>query len=180
MGEYAAFLRGMNLGRRRITNQELAAAFTEIGFTQVRTFRASGNVAFEARGEPPEGLVARIESGLAGALGYAVPTFLRRAEEVCEIAAYAPFPPALVTGSAGKLQVGLLARDPGADGRDAALALSSERDRLSLGGRELYWLPDGGISESELDLKAVERALGPMTIRTMGTLEQMARKHFAD
>ena len=41
-----------------------------------------------------------------------------------------------------------------------------------------YWMPIGGASE--LDLKAIERALGPMTLRTMGTIEQMAGKHFSD
>ena len=45
-------------------------------------------------------------------------------------------------------------------------------------GRELYWLPRGGISESDLDLKALDAALGPTTIRTKGTIDQIAAKHF--
>ncbi len=180
MGEHAAFLRGMNLGRRRITNEELAAAFEALGFKQVRTFRASGNVAFEARSEPPDGLVAQIEAGLAKSLGYAVPTFLRSAEEVRAIAAQQPFPASVLEGCEGKLQVALLARDPGPDAHEQALAHATEQDRLAISARELYWLPEGPMSQSELDLKALERTLGPMTIRTMGTIEQMAGKHFSD
>jgi hypothetical protein len=34
------------------------------------------------------------------------------------------------------------------------------------------------MSQSELHLKAIERELGPMTIRTMGTMRQMAARHF--
>jgi uncharacterized protein (DUF1697 family) len=113
-------------------------------------------------------------------LGYAVPTFLRSAEEVRAIAAHVPFAPAVVEASAGKLQVALLARDPSPDGFEAVLALADDHNRLAIAARELYWLPDGGLSDSELDLKAIERALGPMTVRTMGTIEQMAGKHFAD
>jgi hypothetical protein len=32
---------------------------------------------------------------------------------------------------------------------------------------------------SELDLKAIAAALGPTTIRTMGTVEQIAAKHLS-
>ena len=34
--------------------------------------------------------------------------------------------------------------------------------------------------DSELDLKALETALGPWTMRTMGTIEQIAAKHCCD
>ena len=34
--------------------------------------------------------------------------------------------------------------------------------------------------DSALDLKAIERLLGVMTVRTKGTIEQIAERHFAD
>ena len=43
---------------------------------------------------------------------------------------------------------------------------------------EAGWLPAGPISDSALDMKALERALGPMTVRTRGTVEQIAARHF--
>lgn len=52
----------------------------------------------------------------------------------------------------------------------------TDEDLLAIEGRELYWLPSGGISESELDLRAIDAALGPGTMRTMGTVEQIAAK----
>ena len=51
----AAFLRGMNLGNRRISNADLRAEFESLGFQSVATFRASGNVVFEAPREASEG-----------------------------------------------------------------------------------------------------------------------------
>ena len=57
------------------------------------------------------------------------------------------------------------------------LALATDEDLLAIEGRELYWLPSGGISESDLDLKAIDKALGKGTTRTMGTIEQIAAKH---
>jgi uncharacterized protein (DUF1697 family) len=179
MSRYAAFLRGMNLGGRRLTNAELQDAFRGLGLAEVATFRASGNVAFAAAEQPLEELEQRIEEGLLAALGYEVPTFLRTDGEIHAIAAHRPFPAAAVGGSGGKLQVGMLPRAPAAAARRAVLGLADARDRLAFAARELYWLPSGGISDSELDLKAIERQLGAMTLRTKGTVEQMAGKLFA-
>lgn len=174
---HVAFLRGMNLGGRRIKNEELRAEFEALGFGEVATFRASGNVIFASDEKGEAKLAARIESGLGDALGYEVPVFLRSCEEAAAIAARKPFAAKQVKASKGKLQVLFLAKAPSAKGRKAALAEASDEDQLAIAGRELYWLPSGGISESELDLKAIENALGAGTMRTMGTVEQIAAKH---
>ncbi|HEX7059531.1 MAG TPA: DUF1697 domain-containing protein [Solirubrobacterales bacterium] len=179
MDLYVAFLRGMNLGGRRIKNDELRRPFEEWGFEGVSTFRASGNVIFESDEEDEEALAARIESGLGEALGYEVPVFLRSAAEVLAIAAHEPFDLRLVSASTGKLQVSLLKEAPEASVRSRVLALSTDEDRLAVHGRELYWLPSGGISDSTLDLKAIDAALGLATMRTIGTIEQIAAKHCA-
>lgn len=55
--------------------------------------------------------------------------------------------------------------------------MSTAADRLAIERRELYWLPEGGLSDSELDLKAVAAALGLTTIRTKGTIDQIAAKY---
>jgi len=178
MSRYVAFLRGMNLGGRRITNDELRLHFEALGCEDVATFRASGNVIFADDGEPPAKLTSRLEGGLAEALGYEVPVFLRSAGELLAIAAHEAFDAKLVDASKGKLQIALLMKKPSA-ATAKALALSTDADRLAIEGRELYWLPDGGMSDSELDLKAIAVALGPTTIRTKGTIDQIAAKHFS-
>ena len=178
MSHHVAFLRGMNLGGRRISNADLRGAFERIGFEEVACFRASGNVIFAApKGGAEAELGDRIEAGLADALGYEVPVFLRSSAQVRAIASREPFPPSQVEASAGKLQVALLAAAPGRRARDDALELATDEDRLAIQGSELYWLPSGGISESGLDLKALEAGIGPWTMRTMGTIEQIAAKH---
>jgi uncharacterized protein (DUF1697 family) len=178
MSRYVAFLRGMNLGGRRIKNDELRRHFEEIGFEEVATFRASGNVIFSAGGRESESKLAkRVEAELDERLGYDVPVFLRSLEEVAAIATQQPFPPAQIAKSQGKLQVSFLKKKPTATAKKKALALATDEDQLAIEGRELYWLPSGGISESDLDLKALDRALGPGTIRTMGTIEQIASKY---
>jgi uncharacterized protein (DUF1697 family) len=178
MNRYVAFLRGMNLGGRRITNEELRARFEALGCEDVATFRASGNVVFSRDGDSAAELTARLEGGLAEALGYEVPVFLRSDRELLAIAGHEPFDRKQLSASKGKLQICLLRKKPPAAAAKKALALSTEEDRLAIAGRELYWLPKGGMSESELDLKALAGILGPTTIRTKGTIDQIAAKHF--
>jgi uncharacterized protein (DUF1697 family) len=177
MERYVAFLRGMNLGKRRIKNDELRAEFETLGFADVATFRASGNVVFRADSKSESALTKTIEAGLGDALGYEVPVFLRSCAEVAAIAAADPFAPKQVASSKGKLQVSLLLKKPSAAARKKVLALASDEDPLELSGRELYWLPSGGLLESDLDLKAIEAAVGSDTRRTMGTIEQIAAKY---
>lgn len=177
MDRYVAFLRGMNLGKRRIKNEELRAHFEAMGLKEVTTFRASGNVIFATpKRETEAKLAARVEAELDERLGYDVPVFLRSEREIAAIAAQAPFPAAKVKGSKGKLQVSLLKKKPSAAARKKVLALAGDEDLLAVEGRELYWLPSGGLLESGLDLKAIEKLLGADTRRTMGTIEQIAAK----
>jgi len=177
MDRYVAFLRGMNLGGRRIKNDDLRRHFEEMGFEEVATFRASGNVIFAtAKREAESKLAQRVEAELDERLGYDVPVFLRSAAEVAAVAAYEPFAAKAVAKSKGKLQVSFLKEKPTAAARKKALMLLTDEDQLAIEGRELYWLPNGGISESELDLKAIDAALGAGTMRTMGTVEQIAAK----
>jgi uncharacterized protein (DUF1697 family) len=177
MERYVAFLRGMNLGKRRIKNEELRAEFEALGFEGVATFRASGNVVFGAKRQGEAALTKKIEGGLGKALGYDVPVFLRGCAEVAAIAATEPFEPDLVAASKGKLQVSLLPGKPTAAARREVLALATDEDLLALEGRELYWLPSGGLLESDLDLEAIAAAVGTDTRRTMGTIEQIAARY---
>lgn len=92
MPRFAAFLRGMNLGRRRITNDDLRTHVEALGFADVRTFRASGNVILDAAaGDTLADVALRLESGLRTALAYEVPVFARSAEQVRAMAAFEPF-----------------------------------------------------------------------------------------
>jgi uncharacterized protein (DUF1697 family) len=178
MSRYAAFLRGMNVGGHRLSNAELQRHFEELGLEQVRTFRASGNVVFDTRRRRPAALTSAIEAGLRERLGYAVPTFVRSAQEMAAIASAKPFAASALAASAGKLQVGILRGPPSEAARRELAELAGERDRVAFEGCELYWLPCAGVLDSALDMQRVASVLGEMTMRTKATVEQLAAKHF--
>jgi uncharacterized protein (DUF1697 family) len=169
----------MNLGNRRITNADLRSEFETLGFESVATFRASGNVVFEAPPGSKSELTKRIEEGLGNGLGYPVPTVLRTEEELRDVVEQEPFGEQSIGASKGKLQVSLLAARPPEAARRKVLALATDDDLLAFGEAELFWLPSGGTLESGLDLKAIERELGLATMRTKGTIDQLHAKFMA-
>src|SRR4051812_34912207 len=170
MARYAAFLRAINIGGRRIKGPELCAPFADpLGFEDVASFRASGNVIFSTGRKPSE---SRIEDGLQTALGYEVITFLRGPTEMAALAAAEPFEPS------ARFHVMFLKALPSPANQRSVLALGTEDDRLSFGERELFWRPRGRMTDSELDLNAVYKLIGPNTMRTNGTVEQIAAKYF--
>jgi uncharacterized protein (DUF1697 family) len=176
MQRYVAFLGGVNVGGHRITGPELVAEFAGLGFTDVATFLASGNVVFSAESLPVAKMTASIEKRLHASFGYALPSFLRTSEQVLHIADQQPFPPEAIAASHGKLQVAMLLEPPDAAGQKTVRELSSDQDKLVIDATELYWLPSGGISESDLDLKTLFAALGPSTMRTVNTVRRIAAK----
>ena len=176
---HAAFLRGVNLGGKRKTGSaELRACFEGIGLDDVQTFRTSGNVVLGAGREAAPRLTKRLEAALRDSFGFEIKIFLRTARQVRAIADHEPFPAAAVKRSQGKLQVALLTKAPSAAARDAVLDMATDQDRLAFDGRELYWLPNGRMRDSGLDLRAVEQLTDAWSMRTKATVELLAGKFF--
>lgn len=171
---WVGFLRGMNLGGRRLTNDELVGAVGRCGCSDVEAYQASGNVVFND-GRPADELTAALEGGLAETLGYPVPVFLRDAAEVRAIAATTAFTERQLAASASKPQV-ILLREP-AQGLDEVLALVPDGDVLVPAGRELHWLPARGVGASSFDFRRLDQLTGGTTVRTLGTVERLAARY---
>ena len=68
--QYVALLRGINVGGKSLIKMDkLRAAFEEMGFEDVATYIASGNVLFRAPRQQSAALAARIESELTKRFG---------------------------------------------------------------------------------------------------------------
>ena len=84
---------------------------------------------------------------------------LRTAAQVRAIARHEPFDAKALAASKGKLQVVLLPAKLGAAARKPVAARSTDDDRLAVKGREVYWLPKGGMSDSALDMAGDHEAV---------------------
>ena len=87
---YAAFLRGINLGKRQMKMAELKVCLEGAGYAAVKTVLASGNVRFEAEGSP-ETIRKDMEQRIREAFGFEVGVVLRTGEELQEIKDSDPF-----------------------------------------------------------------------------------------
>ncbi len=82
MTTYVAFLRGINVGGNKIIKMaDLAKAFTSLGFANVRTLLASGNVVFEAS-NAKAATSPVIEAKLERAFGKKIGVIVRTGQEI--------------------------------------------------------------------------------------------------
>ena len=147
-----------------------------LGFQQVETFIASGNVIFSSTSRDVHAMEERIARHLKEALGYGVPTFIRSQSELESIATFEPSEPAPTDQS---VYVIFLPEAADVELRRSLDNLRSDTDRFEFAGREAYWLIRGKLSESPLfgvDLtKVTGRA--PMTMRNMATVRRLVAKY---
>ncbi len=173
---YIALLRAINVGGHTVKMERLRELFAELGYQNVATFIASGNVIFEAAGDEAA-VAAAIEAQLQAGLGYAVPALLRTDAELAAVAARQPFAPADVA-AAGALMVAFAAAPITAAAAAQVAALRTAVDEFAVHGREVHWLCRGRFSESLVTGPRLERALGqPVTVRSSTTVCKLAAKY---
>src|SRR5262249_38136649 len=148
MPRYIAFLRAINVGGHIVKMEQLRKHFASLGFEDVETFIASGNVIFKSRSTAPATLERRIEACLEEKLGYEVKTFLRTDDEVAAIAAYRAFEPAHIA-AARSFNVGFLTSALDKMAITRVKGFTSPTDDFHVNGRELYWLCGTGQAESK-------------------------------
>ncbi len=177
MSCYIAFLRAINVGGHTVKMDVLRQQFEALGFSNVETFIASGNVIFETPVKNARTLEKRIEQHLRAALGYDVATFIRMDVELAAVAQYQPFPStALKTAQA--FNVAFLAEELEAASQKKLMALRSDIDDFHVHGREVYWLCRRKQSESTFSNAVLEKTTGrPSTIRGVNTIQKMAAKY---
>ena len=167
---YVAFLGGINVGGHRVTMGRLESEFEALGFDDVSTFIASGNVLFTTSG-PRASLETAIQARLAEQLGYGVPTFVRTAAAVTKAAALEPF--GLLADGDTHL-VSFLRKAPSPTAKRATESLSNDQDRFKVQGTELHQLIHGGVSDSSVKNSVLAKALGvPYTGRNAKSLRKL-------
>ena len=176
MTTHVAFLRGINVGGHTVTNDRLAEVVGElVGVGDVATFQASGHVLLTADEDDPAGLERRIADQLEGALGWAVPTFVRSADHVVAISEGTPFRP---NPEGGKVHVAFLREPLDIDEQARVRGLALDTATVVFDDREMYWhLGTGRMMESGLGDPTLARVLGDRwTVRTKATVDRIAAR----
>lgn len=165
MPAYIALLRAVNVGGTgKLPMPELRAMCEALGFANVRTYIASGNVVFESR-LAAASVKKRLEQRLEEYAGKPVGVLLRNAHEMAAILADNPFADA----PAERTVALFLDAAPPANALDTLSGQGTEQ--LALGKREIYVFYPDGIGRSKLKIAAAKDG----TARNMNTVATLAQ-----
>ncbi len=89
---YVAFLRGINVGgNKKVPMADLKKMLEKMGFTNVKTLLASGNVVFDAGSESPASLKKKLETQFEKTFGFTSSMIIRSVGQITELAEADPF-----------------------------------------------------------------------------------------
>lgn len=175
---WIALLRAINVGGHTVKMEHLRSLFAALGFANVATFIASGNIIFDAAADDSHMLEQQLQRHLKHALGYEVITFLRSTAELATIANYQPFPAAELNAAEHSLYIAFLQTEPSNEAQQALLTFPTDVDEFHIHGREVYWLCRTRLSESVFSGARLEKTLGlPATVRNITTVRKLAAKY---
>ena len=160
MTAYVSFLRGINVGgKNRIKMAELRECLGSLGFNDVATYIASGNVLFDAPPTPDAELAASISGAIERGFDLQIPVVVRTADELCGVRNNNP-----LSDEAGadpkKLHVYFLDAAPQQALVDEVLAGYEGPETALLHGRELYVYFPEGAGRSKFPFAKLERRIG--------------------
>jgi uncharacterized protein (DUF1697 family) len=173
VAKYAAFLRGVNVGGVNLKMADVAKAFEDAGFTNVRTVLASGNVVLES----PDGVAAvrkKAEAALRDAFGYDAWVLTYDVETVAAISENYPFEREVeghhsyvtfVTDEKVLDDLAALAEDAGPD------------EKITRGNGVIYWqVPKTGTLDTTIGkTMGKKRYKSSTTTRNLRTVDKVLR-----
>ncbi len=163
MACYVALLRAVNVaGTGKLPMAELRAMAEGLGFANVRTWIASGNLLIESNKSEAQ-VKTVLETCLAEYAGKPVLVLVRTAQELTAILAANPFPDA----KGSRHLVYFLDTPPAGDTIDTMKGRQSER--IALGMREIYVDYGENIRDTKLKFSAIKTG----TARNINTVVKL-------
>lgn len=178
MTRWIAFFRAVNVGGTGIVKMAaLRDAFEALGYTEVATIGASGNVGFLSPARNSTRLAGSIAAGLKSKLDRDLQAVLRTVDEVRDIVARCPFEPGDDTE---KVFITLLPEAPAPDPMQVILAEAADAgtERMEASEREIFTLmkreriPKARYSNAWLERKLKQT----VTTRDINTLRRVVEK----
>ncbi len=169
MARFIALLRAVNVGGRKVPMSELRAICEKIGWKGVRTYIQSGNLVFDANGEP-NALESALEQALAGKYGFDVPVMVRSESAWKAHAQANPFREASEK-EPNRVLIGLSKQALKAGSAEAIEAKARAGERVAEAGGALWFHYPAGAGTSKLTPALIDRAAGsPVTARNWRTM----------
>jgi uncharacterized protein (DUF1697 family) len=174
VARYVAFLRAVNVGRRRVAMAPAREVLAELGALDVSSYANSGNLLFSMDGTAAD-LETAIRSAMEKTFGFELTTFVRTAAQVRALVEARPFGD-LAPGHTHFALLPLTALT--AREKRAVEAMSNERDEVVVRGRDVHWLIRAKSTQTTLGPKKWLDALpgNPTTARNMTMLTKLTER----
>jgi uncharacterized protein (DUF1697 family) len=172
MTTYVAFLRGIGGTNTKIKMQVLKEAFEGMGFRNVRTVIASGNVIFDAKATRENNLERSIERALPEAVGFGADTFVYTFDDLQKLARSSLVKKMTATPKTRPM-VTFLKEAP----KGRATFSGKGFEVLGHSGRAILSVMDASGSETPELMRVLDREFGKMTTtRSWLTIEKILQQ----
>ena len=174
---YFAFLRGINVGgNKKVPMAQLKKMLEKMGFTDVETLLASGNVILTSKEENISSLTKRIALALETEFGFPVPVLIRKMSRLEEMAKTQPFKGIAVTKDI-RLYVTFLSETPKSKLKIPYVSEDKSFRIFRLDDDAIYSVLDLSKGSGTVDAMAIiEKEFGKqVTTRNWNTIEKMLK-----
>lgn len=170
-----ALLRGINVGgHKRILMADLRGLFESNGFTDVKSYIQSGNVAFNSQIEDETELAVKIEEMIENMFEFKVPVRIRTAAQMQQIIEKLPFIGSDYLDETSKIAITFFDEEPLESNILELGKVVFAPEQLIVSGREAYSHCPGGFARTKLSNGAIEKKLGvSATSRNLKTFMKM-------
>jgi uncharacterized protein (DUF1697 family) len=176
MIRYAAFLRAINVGNRRLEMDRLQSIFVDAGLRKVATLIASGNVSFQSAVKSADKLRTQIEQSLQDSLGFEVDTFLRTEQQLKSILNANPYQLDSAQDAMVHVHVFFFHQPVPMEIMEVFDRNQTSTDRVEVIGTEAYWRCVGRMTDSTY-WKQPEIRKVKLPINTSRNIETVKRMH---
>lgn len=169
MTDYVALLRGVNVGGVTIKMADLADLVRGLGYANVKTVLASGNVLFTST-DAASAAKSTLEAALRERFGYEAWVHVLTVDAVAKLVAAYPFP-----RSAERHAYVVFVLKPEVRAELLAVELDPADEQAEAGKGVIYWsVPKGSTLDSALGKAQSKASYKPwLTTRNLNTLEKL-------
>jgi len=171
---YVALLRGINVGgKNKVSMERLREIAAALGFTNVKTYVNSGNLAFDTKKSDNKKLALKVHNAIEKELGLDISIMVRSIDEIAGVVAKNPYIGQFDNHK--DVHVIFLDREFSKDEKELLLAQANDKEMITVDGRTIYCFLKISIIDSALGKGFIDRKLKiPATARNWRTVEKLA------
>ena len=179
MPTFIAFLRAVNVGKRKYPMAELREALADAGFEEVETHIQTGNALVRTSMRSRAKVIAALEKAMLDDRGFAVPVVLMTPAELSEVYDEAQAFAEEFAKQGNEITghyLTLLSEPPTAGQAKEVEARSEPGEEVRVGKRAVHLLLAKHYHEASTSNAEVERHLGVATTRSLTVITKLAEK----